>query len=324
MKKKILFMGLVLALLVAACMPSQEQINQMVNSAQQTALAQVPTQDVDQIVQATFQALTAQAVTPVPAAGLTGGIAGQVSAGADQIGIFDINSDAIYRLEVEENASSYQINDIPAGVYYAIAFYEMGQFAAPFPQAYSKFVTCGMSGACSDHTPIQVTVVAGQVTQSVDILDNFGNADLNAYMIRFYNFDNTGGTDNIPTFTPASGLSGSIAGKLSYPSSFIPSLAIVAYVVGGSPNDYYYMITNENQGDYQLDNLPPGNYHVVAYVVGGGYAGGYSQMVPCGLTADCADHNLIPVTVTGGQVTSGIDPGDWYAPENAFPAYPLP
>ncbi len=193
MKKKILFMVLVLALLAAACMPSQEQINQMVNSAQQTALAQVPTQNVDQIVQATFQALTAQAVASTP----------------------------------------------------------------------------------------------------------------------------------IPASSPAA-LSGSIAGKLSYPSSFIPSLAVVAYVAGGSPTDYYYVLTAENQGTYQLDDLPPGNYYVVAYVIGGGFAGGYSQMVPCGLSAECTDHSLIPVPVTAGQVTTSIDPGDWYAPEDAFPAYPLP
>ncbi len=133
-----------------------------------------------------------------------------------------------------------------------------------------------------------------------------------------------GGTDNIPTFTPVGGLSGSISGKLSYPSNFIPSLAIVAYVAGGSPLDYYYVITNEGSNTYQLDNLPPGNYYVVAYVIGGGLNGGYSQAVPCGLSVECGDHSLISVSVTGGQVTQGIDPADWYAPEGSFPAYPLP
>jgi hypothetical protein len=132
-----------------------------------------------------------------------------------------------------------------------------------------------------------------------------------------------GGTDNIPTFTPVGGLSGSIAGQLSYPSEFIPSMAIVAYVAGGSPLDYYYVITTEGSSTYQLDNLPPGNYYVVAYV-GAGLAGGYSQAVPCGLSAECGDHSLISVPVAAGQVTNGINPGDWYAPPEAFLAYPLP
>lgn len=132
-----------------------------------------------------------------------------------------------------------------------------------------------------------------------------------------------GGTDNIPTFTPVGGLSGSIAGQLSFPSEGIPSMAIVAYVVGGSPLDYYYVVTNQGASTYQLDNLPPGDYHVVAYA-GDSFAGGYSQAVPCGLLAECADHSLIPVTVTGGQVTQDVNPGDWYAPQDAFPAYPLP
>lgn len=133
-----------------------------------------------------------------------------------------------------------------------------------------------------------------------------------------------GGTDNISTFTPVGGLSGSISGKLSYPSNFIPSLAVVAYVAGGSPLDYYYVIMNEGSSTYQLDNLPPGNYYVVAYVIGGGLNGGYSQAVPCGLSVECGDHSLIAVTVNAGQVTYNVDPGDWYAPDGSFPAYPLP
>ena len=36
------------------------------------------------------------------------------------------------------------------------------------------------------------------------------------------------------------------------------------------------------------------------------------------------DNSLMPVSVVGGQVSTGINPQDWYAPEGSFPAYPLP
>ncbi|HET7145473.1 MAG TPA: hypothetical protein VFI68_15750, partial [Anaerolineales bacterium] len=69
MKKKLFFILFAIVLMVSACIPSQEQINEIINSLEQTALAQVtvaapPTQDVNAIVQVTFQALTAQAATP--------------------------------------------------------------------------------------------------------------------------------------------------------------------------------------------------------------------------------------------------------------------
>ncbi len=221
MKRKYIFVLLVLVLTLAACVPSQQQVVEILSAVEQTAAAQVTfiaplTSDVDAIVQATFQALTAQAELVVAASPATS-------------------------------------------------------------------------------TPLPIAIEPTQ-----------------------------GGTDYIPTFTPEGGLSGSIAGQLSYPSEFIPSQAIIAYVAGGSPFDYYYMITNEGTSSYQLDNLPPGNYYVVAYVTGGGLSAGYSEAVPCGLTVACTDHSLISVSVTGGQVTQGVNPQDWYAPEGSFPAYPLP
>jgi hypothetical protein len=113
---------------------------------------------------------------------------------------------------------------------------------------------------------------------------------------------------------------GSISGKLSYPSSFIPPLRVAAFRV----DEFYYRYvdTMQNQGTYQISGLEPGVYHIVAYVMGGGYAGGYTQMVPCGLSADCTDHSLIDVTVEAGKDTPNIDPGDWYAPEGTFPPMP--
>ncbi len=114
---------------------------------------------------------------------------------------------------------------------------------------------------------------------------------------------------------------GTITGKLSYPAEGIPPLRIVAFEVGG--DHYHYILTLANQDTYTFE-LPAGVYHIVAYTLDGSSAGGYTQMVPCGLQAGCEDHSLIPVTVTSGTITSGIDPGDWYVSSDAFPAMPAP
>ncbi|MFN3309801.1 MAG: hypothetical protein ACK44E_11400 [Anaerolineales bacterium] len=115
---------------------------------------------------------------------------------------------------------------------------------------------------------------------------------------------------------------GSIRGNLSYPSQFIPPLRVVA--IQFATQEAYFVDTVENQTSYQIDNLPPGQYYVIAYTKDGLLAGGYTQMVPCGLSAECTDHSLIAVTVQPGQVTADIDPADWYAPADAFPPNPVP
>jgi hypothetical protein len=337
MKKKLLFTLLTVILLVSACMPSQEQVNEIINSVEQTALAQVtvvaaPTQDVNSIVQATFQAMTAQAEasTPVPSTAATGSISGQVSAGASHVGVFQIGSDSFYKLELPQGQLTYQIDNLPPGNYYVLAFSSPGGFAAPFPFAYSEYVVCGLAQNCTDHAMAPVTVTAGQLTSNINILDNFGMPDRNDYLIKYFGYDpNNTGTDNIPTNTPPGGQPGSIAGALSYPAEGLPAMAILAFHVGGGPSDYYFTATSQGQNSYQIDNLPAGNYWVVAYSLGGGgfpvgLAGGYTQFVVCGMQPACTDHALVQVVVNAGQVTGNINPQDWYAPEGTFPENPLP
>ena len=131
------------------------------------------------------------------------------------------------------------------------------------------------------------------------------------------------------TLTPSSPLTetatptpepGSISGTLSYPSSFIPPWRVVAFQVDGF--NYRWVDTMQNQSTYQITGLAPGLYHVVAYIMDGTYAGGYTQMVPCGLQASCTDHSLIEVEVKSGQDAPNVNPGDWYAPPGTFPAMP--
>lgn len=133
----------------------------------------------------------------------------------------------------------------------------------------------------------------------------------------------------MPTDVPLPA-AGSISGNLSYPSEFIPPMRVVAFrLANGQPSgEFVFVETALNQGNYQLDNLVPGQYWVVAYTIPEGegipqgLAGGFSQAVPCGLSVECGDHSLLAVDVVPGQTTADVNPADWYAPEGAFPPDP--
>jgi len=123
---------------------------------------------------------------------------------------------------------------------------------------------------------------------------------------------------------------GSISGNLSYPSEFIPPMRVVAFrLANGQPSgEFVFVETALNEANYQLDNLAPGQYWVVAYTIPEGegipqgLAGGFTEAVPCGLSVECSDHSLMAVDVQSGQTIADVNPGDWYAPEGAFPPDP--
>ncbi len=112
---------------------------------------------------------------------------------------------------------------------------------------------------------------------------------------------------------------GLITGNLSYPSEHIPALTIIATRLDNGKNTYYSLETVDGQSSYAL-RVDPGVYQVVAYY--GGFAGGYTQSVFCGLGLNCSDHSLLPVLVQAGDILSNINPGDWYAPAGSFPTRP--
>jgi hypothetical protein len=119
---------------------------------------------------------------------------------------------------------------------------------------------------------------------------------------------------------------GKISGQLSYPASSLPPMRVTAFRVDdGSAS---FTDTAAGQSTYELE-LPGGDYHIVAYSLGGGgfpsgLAGGYTKAVPCGLSADCTDHTLIVVTLVVSTTLTNINPGDWYADPSAFPPMPKP
>jgi hypothetical protein len=325
MRKVLPLVILTLTVLAAACIPSQEQVDEMLAAVEQTALAQVtfvsPTSSVEEVVQATFQAMTLQAPSATLPAQTTGGISGSITYPAEgipplKIAAFQVGSEGYFWIETTQNQTSYQLDNLPPGAYHVMAYPLNG---SPVVGAYDQFYLCGMHQGCTDFSLVDIQVRAGVVTPNINI-DNWVGG------LENYPPMPGGGTDYIPTNTPPGGLSGSIGGTLSYPSEGIPPMVVVAFHVGGSPNDFYYVTIDQNQGTYQIDNLPVGQYYIVAYPMLEGITlkGGYTQAVPCGLSVSCMDHSPIPVTVNAGQVTTGIAPADWYAPPEMFPDNPVP
>lgn len=120
----------------------------------------------------------------------------------------------------------------------------------------------------------------------------------------------------VPTATPAPVGNGGITGQLGYPSEVIPPLTV--YFLNVNTADVLTLSTGENQGDY-TKSVPPGTYHVYAWLADFGLGGSYSAAVPCGLTVDCTDHTLLDAVVTAGATTSGVDILDWYGPPGSVP-----
>jgi hypothetical protein len=122
-----------------------------------------------------------------------------------------------------------------------------------------------------------------------------------------------------------------IAGRVNYPSDFVPPQLVYAINTAGPKYGAYSAETVLNQGTYAIQGVAPGTYLVYSAVrplacytpTGGIVAAAYTDFVKCGLINRCSAHKLLPVTVRSSASTSGIDVFDWYAdPPTFFPAPP--
>jgi Tol biopolymer transport system component len=126
-------------------------------------------------------------------------------------------------------------------------------------------------------------------------------------------------TPGQPTRTPEPVAStGSVMGKICYPSEFIPSMT--AYFQNNETGAVSQLQITENQDSYAME-LEPGDYVAYAYLVDQSISlgGMYSAAVACGLTAECTDHTILNFSVSPGESIEGIDICDWYAQDQLPP-----
>jgi len=114
---------------------------------------------------------------------------------------------------------------------------------------------------------------------------------------------------------------GIIEGTIGYPSEELPAMRVYAVPLEVGPARW--VETGPGATRFAIPDLVPGGYHVVAFPVDegdAGMAGGWTNFVTCGMTAQCLQHDLLPVSVTAGKTTTGIRIEDWYASPGSFPA----
>jgi hypothetical protein len=111
----------------------------------------------------------------------------------------------------------------------------------------------------------------------------------------------------------------SVSGAVCYPSEDIP--AMTAYFQETESGATTAIPISAGQDVYGLQ-LPPGTYVAFAWTAEGALGGSYSRAVPCGLSATCTDHSLIPFQVLAGEAVIGIDLCDWYGMPGDVPPPP--
>jgi hypothetical protein len=199
-----------------------------------------------------------------------------------------------------EGQDSYSIILSP-GTYIAYAYTLEGEGLGGM---YSQAVVCGLGAECTDHALVNFEVKPGQETNGVDICDWYAPDDVPPDPL---SDENTSGP--VPT--------GSISGKICYPSEFIPEMTLFVQETSNQEISEEYI--SENQNRYNM-NLIPGRYIAFAYLNSGAtLMGSYSNAVLCGLNAGCADHSLVEFEVKAGQTLEDIDICDWYSTEAVPP-----
>lgn len=108
----------------------------------------------------------------------------------------------------------------------------------------------------------------------------------------------------------------SISGKIMYPSEVTPQMRICALPLSGPAVACVDSLAGSTQ--YHLQNLPAGEYRVVAALSEGEMrVGGHMHQVQC-IRAPCPAQ-LQSVTVGAGAQLSGIDLDGFYAAREDFP-----
>jgi hypothetical protein len=107
-------------------------------------------------------------ITPVPQTGLVSGrICYPGDRSPEMVLYFSQHQDGyLLEIPVSEDQEWYQI-ELEPGSYFVFAWVESYQIGGMYTQA----VLCGLGENCSDHSPVLVSVQAGQVIDNIDVCD---------------------------------------------------------------------------------------------------------------------------------------------------------
>ncbi len=201
----------------------------------------------------------------------------------------NINSNQVITLPIKLNQMTYDA-DLPPGDYYVYAWLTDYTLSG-------GFTTCKENNACDTHNLQAIRVKQDTVIVGIDIYDWYATRPLR--------------------YPPGVNRPvGAISGRVNYPASHVP--AMMVYARNMATNDLYMVNIEFDQREFTIKNLPVGAYEVFAWAKADGQnvmttlGGTYSVAVACGLTASCTDHQLVTVSVSANQTTTGVDVFDWY------------
>jgi hypothetical protein len=230
---------------------------------------------------------------------------------------FSTTSSQQYSVDTPVGQNWYQIDGVSVGSYIVVA-YSLGGNGVPAGKAGGY--TEAMHGNANNHTTMAtVNVASGQTTK------NINPGDWSAVAAGMYAPMPGGAPPTVEPDGPQPLTEGAIAGSLTFPSEKIPAMTVFAFSTSSFPNgSNHFAITQPGQNNYTIV-LPGGDYYIVAYALDEHglptMAGGYTACKTAG--PECTDHSLVTVNAANGSATTDINPADWYAPESAFPTYPL-
>lgn len=120
---------------------------------------------------------------------------------------------------------------------------------------------------------------------------------------------------------------GSILAKLGYPAGGIPPLKVCVYTLPEKVGEYDSPVkcamTETNQTEIALLEVPVGNYHIFAWPISDEFtlSGSFTPAIACGLKVDCKDHSPLTVVVEVDQSTQ-VEIKDWYGDGVDYPKKP--
>lgn len=197
------------------------------------------------------------------------------------------DSGDIVVMQVSSGQESFEIS-LPPATY--IAYVWLEDFSRG--GLYSRAVPCGLGTECQDHTMLPFQVSAREVSIGINLCDWF------AFDVPY------------PPDVNRSQITGIISGSVAHPDNNDAAVRVVAFNL--RTTYWYWVIASDDQTAYAIDELPPGEYQVVAYA-SDGQVSGYLD----------GSRELIPLTVEAGEVTSGVDIINWSASPESYPPDPL-